>query len=110
MSADDDTQPYETLASLIEHELELVSQRSFDDLQVLARTRAQLQDSLPPTPAPAARPALERCALLHKRVEIELLRVRESLLLELGHVHHAQRTADGYAPKPVRSSLVSTSA
>ena len=49
-------------------------------------------------PPAAARPALERCRMLHKRVEIELLRVREALLLELGRVRHAQRAADGYAP------------
>jgi hypothetical protein len=41
---------------------------------------------------------LERCALLHKRVEIELRRVREAVLEELSGVRHAQRAAKGYAP------------
>ena len=58
----------------------------------------ELQRSLPDTPPEAARATLERCRQLQKRVEIELLRVREVLLLELGRVRQAQRTADGYAP------------
>ncbi len=91
-------QPYEQLASLIERELQLVGERRFDELESLALERAALQSSLPDTAPQAARGSLERCAKLHKRVEIELLRVREVLLLELGQVSHAQRAANGYAP------------
>jgi hypothetical protein len=89
---------YERLASLIELELQLVSERRFDELQRVSRARVMLQDSLPGTPPQQARDALERCALLCKRVEIELLRVREALLLELAQVARAQRAAAGYAP------------
>ncbi len=94
--------PYQQLAALIELELQLVAERRFDELLALKRRRAELQDSLPTTPPPAAGPELERCALLHRRVEIELLRVREAVLEELAGVRHAQRAAHGYAP--VRAS------
>jgi hypothetical protein len=92
------TEPYEALAALIERELQLVSQRSFDELHALEAVRAELQRSLPAAPPEAARATLERCRQLQKRVEIELLRVREVLMFELGRVRQAQRTADGYAP------------
>jgi hypothetical protein len=109
MSADS-VAPYEALAALIERELQLVSERSFDELQVLKEVRAELQDSLPPTPPEAARATLERCRQLTKRVEIELLRVREALLLELGRVRQAQRAADGYAPTLQRVPVVAATA
>jgi hypothetical protein len=106
----DSVAPYEALASLIERELQLVSERSFDELQVLKEIRAELQASLPPTPPEAARATLERCRQLTKRVEIELLRVREALLLELGRVRQAQRAADGYAPAVQRVPVVAATA
>lgn len=95
---EDVTRPYEQLAALIELELQLVAERRFDELLTLKQTRAELQSSLPATPPGSARPALERCMLLHKRVEIELLRVREGVLLELEQVRQARRAAQGYAP------------
>lgn len=103
-------EPYEALAALIERELQLVSERGFDELQALREVRAELQASLPATPPEAARATLERCRQLQKRVEIELLRVREVLLLELGRVRHAQRAADGYAPARPRVSVVAATA
>ena len=106
----DSTQPYEALAALIERELQLVSERSFDELQVLKEVRAELQRSLPPTPPESARATLERCRQLTKRVEIELLRVREALLLELGRVRQAQRAADGYAPARQRIPVIAATA
>jgi hypothetical protein len=109
MSADF-VEPYEALAALIERELQLVSQRSFDELQALKDVRAELQSSLPAAPPEAARATLERCRQLQKRVEIELLRVREVLLLDLGRVRQAQRTADGYAPPRRRVPVVTATA
>jgi hypothetical protein len=103
-------QPYEALAGLIERELQLVSERSFDELQALKTVRAELQASMPSTPPESARATLERCRQLQKRVEIELLRVREALLLELGRVRQAQRAADGYAPVRQRVSVIAATA
>jgi hypothetical protein len=102
--------PYQRLASLIEHELQLVAERRFDELLALKEARTELQASLPATPPVTARPELERCALLHKRVEIELLRVREAILQELTVVRQAQRAADGYAPVRTGSRVVSAQA
>jgi hypothetical protein len=99
-------EPYEALAALIERELQLVSERSFDELQALKAVRTELQSSMPATPPESARATLERCRQLSKRVEIELLRVREVLLLELGRVRHAQRAADGYAPAQRRVRVI----
>ncbi|HZE05034.1 MAG TPA: hypothetical protein VE127_07415 [Solirubrobacteraceae bacterium] len=96
--SDQPPDPYRQLAALIEQELALVAERRFDELLAAKRARAELQESLPATPPVAAREELERCALLHKRVEIELLRVREAVLHELQDVRRGQRTAAGYAP------------
>ena len=102
MTSDRTDDPYQQLAALIELELQLVAERRFDELLALKRRRAELQASLPASPPATAGPELQRCALLHRRVEIELLRVREAVLEELAGVRHAQRAASGYAP--VRAS------
>jgi len=94
-----DTEPYEALASLIERQLQYVGERRFDELRSLDLIREELLNALPDTPPTAAAPALERCSQLHRRVEIELLRVREMLLLELSVVQRSQRAANGYAPR-----------
>jgi hypothetical protein len=106
----DPVAPYETLASLIERELQLVSERNFEALEALRQVRAELQSSLPATPPAAAGATLRRCSQLQKRVEIELLRVREALLLELGRVQHGRRAAHGYAPLRNRGRRVAASA
>lgn len=98
-------EPYEALASLIERQLQLVGERRFDELENLDRVVAELRAALPQTAPASARPALERAAKLNKRVEIEIQRVREALLLELGQVHQALRAADGYAPKRPTAGL-----
>ncbi|HEX4009235.1 MAG TPA: hypothetical protein VHX62_04475 [Solirubrobacteraceae bacterium] len=96
--SDPSTQPYERLASLIEYELQLVGERRLGELPAVQQARVALQDSLPAAPPASAGDVLVRCSRLSKRVEIELLRVREVLLLEAGQLRRAQRTADGYAP------------
>lgn len=90
--------PYEQLAALLERELELVGDRRLDEMLAVRDVRSGLQDSLPAIPPPSARAALERSLMLHKRVEIELLRVREAILMELAQVQRGQRAARGYAP------------
>jgi hypothetical protein len=107
---DPESAPYETLARLIERELELVGQGRFAELASVAAARAALIGSLPPTPPPAARQALRRAQLMHKRLEIELLRGREAILLALARTRLARRTAQGYAPASRRPPRISASA
>jgi hypothetical protein len=90
--------PYETLARSIERELELIGEGDSDELADLHAARAALIDSLPAIPPASARPALQRAALMNKRVEIEILRRREALQLDLANAELVGRTARGYAP------------
>jgi len=90
--------PYEALARIIERELELICTRDYDALGILKAERDALIASLPETPPASARPALQRAALMNKRLEIEILRVREALLLDAANVERVGRTARGYSP------------
>jgi hypothetical protein len=98
MSAADDAAPYEALARSIERELELIAEGRLDELAALHTERAALIGSLPATPPSGARPALQRAALLNRRVEAELLRHRDALLADVATVEQVGRTARGYAP------------
>jgi len=89
---------YETLARLIERELELICTRDYEALETLKSERDALIASLPQTPPASARPALQRAALMNKRLEIEILRLREALLLDAANVERVGRTARGYSP------------
>jgi hypothetical protein len=90
--------PYETLARSIERELELAGEGRFAEMAELHSERAALIATLPQTPPAGANAALQRAALMSKRVEIEILRYREALLLELAFVRRFGRAARGYAP------------
>ncbi len=92
------TQPYEALARSFERELELIGAGDLDALGTLHAERAALLEGLPAVPPADARPALQRAALMNKRVEIEILRRREALLLQADNVDRVGRTARGYAP------------
>jgi hypothetical protein len=91
-------QPYEALARSLERELELIGDGALEELAALHAERAALLEGLPSVPPADARPALQRAALMNKRVEIEILRRREALLLESANVERVGRTARGYAP------------
>jgi hypothetical protein len=90
--------PYEMLARSLERELELLGEGALDDLPNLYAERAALLESLPASPPAAAGSALQRAALLNKRLGIEILRRREALLLDADRVERVDRTARGYAP------------
>ena len=92
------TAPYEALARMIERELELTCTRDYEALESLKAEREALIASLPATPPASALPALQRAALMNKRVEIEILRVREALLLDAANVERVGRMARGYSP------------
>jgi hypothetical protein len=89
-------QPYETLARSLERELELIGEGALDELDALYAERAALLESLPAVAPAEARPALQRVALMNKRVEIEILRRREALLADVATVERAERAARGY--------------
>jgi hypothetical protein len=93
-----DAAPYEALARSIEHELELIGDGRLAELDDLYAARAALIDGLPAIPPASARPALQRAALMNKRVEIEILRRREALQLDIANAELVGRTARGYAP------------
>lgn len=93
-----DAAPYETLARNIERELELIGEGAYDELEGLHAERAALLERLPAIPPDCARPALQRAALMNKRVEIEILRRREALLADAVNVERVGRAARGYAP------------
>jgi hypothetical protein len=90
-------QRYEALARSLERELELIGEGALDELAALHAERAALLEGLPAVPPADARPALQRAALMNKRVEIEILRRREALMLEVANVERVGRTARGYA-------------
>jgi hypothetical protein len=102
----DPATPYAQLAELLERELELVRAHSIEPLAELHAAQAALRDALPATPPPAARRELDRCRDLQRRIEQELLGVRESLLIQLRQVGHAQRAARGYQPMRAAASRV----
>ena len=105
-----ETAPYEVLARMIERELELVGGGDYDALEELKSERDALIATLPEIPPATARPALQRAALMNKRVEIEIVRRREALLLEFANVERAVRTARGYSPPSEPRRHVETTA
>ena len=103
-------QPYEALARSLERELELIGEGGLDELEALYAERTALMNRLPAVPPADARPALQRAALMNKRVEIEILRRREALLLKGENVERVGRTARGYAPAKERRPHVQATA
>ncbi len=91
------SQPYDALARSLERELELIGDGALDQLTALYAERSELIESLPAVPPADARPALQRAALMNKRVEIEIRRRREAIVLEAGNAERVGRTARGYA-------------
>lgn len=104
------TQRYERLGALIERQLQLVGEGRWDELEELAMRRDELVATLPAVPDAEARPMLERCALLNRRVRIELLRAQDGVLVGLAQVQRGQQAAHGYAPARIRAPQISTSA
>jgi hypothetical protein len=94
--------PYDRLAKMIEHELELAGQGRLRDLSEAVAARGAYLRSLP-FPAPAAAWAtLQRANALHSRVIIETLRARESLEQSRLSLRRSRRVAKTYAPLPRR--------
>jgi hypothetical protein len=94
---------YEELHRLAELELELAGRGELDEMQTLSERWQTLRAALPEHPPREARALIERASLLHERSQLELLRLRETLLVELERVAKASRAAHGYAPAAARS-------
>ncbi|HTA98417.1 MAG TPA: hypothetical protein VK730_12350 [Solirubrobacteraceae bacterium] len=102
--------PYEALHEHAELELELVGRGEIDRLGALGQRWEQLTRDLPARPPAAAAPLLRTARLIHERTRIELIRLRESLLVEIGASARARRAADGYAGQLPRRSHLDRSA
>ncbi len=102
--------PYEALHEHAELELELVGRGEIERLGALGERWEQLTRDLPVRPPVAAAPLLRAARLIHERTRIELIRLRESLLAEIGASARARRTADGYAGQLERRSRLDRSA
>jgi len=90
-------EPYEALVRHAELELELAGRGEVDGLIALGARWEELIAPISVPPPRAAAALLERATLIHERTGIELIRLRESLLLDLATSSRARRTADGYA-------------
>lgn len=98
--------PYEAIHEHAELELELVGRGEVEHLAELAERWTQLTRDLPARPPADAAPLLRRARLINERARVELIRLRESLLAEIGTSARARRAVDGYAGQlPRRSRL-----
>jgi hypothetical protein len=103
-----ETIPFEQLAKMIEHELELAGQGRVKELEDAVRRRAAFVATLPCPAPPAALPTVERARALHSRLLIETQRVRENLQHTRASRRRARRLVAGYS-KPL-GNRYSTSA
>jgi hypothetical protein len=100
--ARDALDPYAAILELTERELQLAGMGRIDDLHALGEEWRALVAQLPARPPDAARPLLERAALMHERTQIELLRLREAMLCDMRTTAQASRAAHGYAVQAQR--------
>jgi hypothetical protein len=89
--------PYEAIMAHAERELELAGQGEIARLAEQTGRWQELIDACPSSPPAEAAGLLELATLMHERVRVELLRLRESLLVDLGTVRQARAAAAGYA-------------
>lgn len=101
---------YEALVTHAELELELAGRGEVEGLAALDGRWDELVADLPARAPAAAGPILERARLLHERTRIELIRLRDSLLVDAGLTVQARRTAAGYGGELVTSPRVDRSA
>ncbi len=102
--------PYEAIHEHAELELELVGRGEIERLGALGEHWEQLTRDLPARPPVAAASLLHQARLIHERTSIELIRLRESLLAEIGASARARRAADGYAGQLARRPQLDRSA
>jgi hypothetical protein len=88
---------YQEIYEHAELELELAGRGELDGLTALSARWDELIAGLPAQPPVAAADLLQRARLMHERTQIELARLRDMLLVEMGTAKRARRAADGYA-------------
>jgi hypothetical protein len=88
---------YEAIHEHAELELELAGRGELDRLLELGQRWEELTAGLPSRPPAAAGPLIQRAQLIHERTRIELIRLREALLVDVATSTRAKRAADGYA-------------
>ncbi len=102
--------PYEAIHEHAELELELAGRGDIQRLVALSERWEELTRELPAHPPAAAGPLLRRARLVHERTRVELIRLRESLLAEIGTNARARRAADGYGSQLARRPRLDRSA
>jgi hypothetical protein len=110
LERDPSLEPYEALLEHAELELELAGRGEVTALTALGERWPELERALPPRAPAAAGPLLMQAGLIHERTSVELLRLRELVLLDLDVTRRARRTADGYAGQLRRRPRVDASA
>ena len=109
-SADPQLAPYEAILAHAEHELELAGRGDVEGLVALGEEWDRLIAAAPQEPPAAAATLLARATLIHERTRVDLLRLRDALLLDLDTTRRARRAADGYASNGSRSPQLDRSA
>jgi len=88
---------YEAIKQHADLELELAGRGEVERLLELSGSWDALIAGLPEQPPAAAAALLETATLIHERTRIDLIRLREAVLAELGETRRAVRAARGYA-------------
>jgi hypothetical protein len=109
-ASETELRPYQALFEHVELELELAGRGEVEGLTAMGARWDQLIGDLPENPPPAAAPLLARARLVHERTRIELIRMREALIADLGSTKRARRAADGYAGQISRRPRLDRSA
>ncbi len=110
MSRKPELHRYEAIHQHAELELELAGRGEIERLTELWTRWDELTGELPVRPPAQALPLLERARLIHERTHVELCRVRDMLLGEIGESTRARRTVEGYASQVPRRAQLDRSA
>lgn len=102
--------PYEAIHEHAELELELAGRGEVERLLALGERWGELTGDLPASPPAVAATLLREARLIHERTRVELIRLRESLLAEIGASMRARRAVEGYAGQLSRRPRLDRSA
>jgi hypothetical protein len=102
--------PYREIKEHAELELEMAGRGELERLAALGERWDQLTGDLPSHPPLAAAALLRGARLIHERTRVELLRLREALLVEISTSARTRRAAEGYGSQLPRRTRVDHSA